>query len=143
MNTLVWTPAMDAVIVDNRGLLSMAVLADMLKVTRNAVAGRTNRLRLAPLARLRVNVKVPPKVCAVRRVRAARVRAPRREWMPAVAIASTAPDSMSLMLMDLQPRHCRCITSGDVAPVFYCGRETVSGSSYCSHHARVFGGRRW
>ncbi len=123
-----WNLERDTYITVNRGELSAEYMAKFLKTTRNAVIGRSHRLKLPELTRsptgrpkkerpLLSKVRKPPTVCAP----------------PPMAV-----EPLNIPFIDLGPKHCREIVGyGDFNLSLSCGHPTLHESSWCRWHHSV------
>ncbi len=125
-----WTVDMDAYITANRGAQSAAVMGLHLKVSRNAVIGRSHRLGLEKLARAPAATK---EVRAYKRMAARKslVRAePLREFVP----RPMPIESLNIPFIDLGPHHCREIVGSEgIGQSLSCGHP-IARESYCRFH---------
>lgn len=129
---MIWNEALDQILIQNRGLLSAAKIAELVGhgVTRNAVIGRCTRLGLARLAR----------TPAIRKERRPRLvgRDSKTRKPPTKEFASPPVPVVPLNIpfIELERRHCREIVGKDGFMSLSCGHPVVADSSYCRwHHA--------
>lgn len=125
--------------------LSFTVMAELLRVTRSAIAGKCARLKLvrtendfAAAGRIGGTISAenrrlnrPPKFNFARKAQAGPPR------VKAAAVSERHPDAPPLLnipLVDLEPHHCRFIPGDDRK---FCGQPKQEGSSYCGFHDRV------
>ncbi len=125
-----WTADMDAYITANRGAQSAAVMGAILKVSRNAVIGRSHRLGLEKLARAPAATK---EVRAYKRgvARKSLVRVePLREF-----VSRPIPvEPLNIPFLDLGPHHCREIVGSEgIGQSLSCGHP-IANASYCRFH---------
>jgi GcrA cell cycle regulator len=116
--------------------LSCSQIADEIGVSRNAVIGKINRMRLsrfgAVIAKPRQR-RAPPRFSSQHHILAAL----RAEPLP---LRQEAPvENMSrCSLVDLAEEECRWPISDPGARDFgFCGRKAVNGLPYCAAHARM------
>ncbi len=117
-----WTPERDAYITANRGAVSAATMGLFLKVTRNAVIGRSRRLGLEKLSRSPTG---RPKQVRPSKVRVA----------PTVCLPPPMPVApLNIPFLDLGQRHCREIVgSAGIGQSLSCGHP-IARESYCRWH---------
>ena len=110
-------------------MLSASQVAQKLGITRNAVLGKANRLRL-PTHKAKTSK--------------GHIRKPVKKPKP-VAVAPIGiidepvpaePEFLGLTLMELSPASCR-FPRGDKAPFEYCGQMQQDGSRYCRFHHQL------
>lgn len=98
-------------------------------ITRNAVAGRANRLKL-PTAQVKQSNQRKPRARKVPVVTKA----------PPTAVPEPAPpEPLAITIYELTSETCRFPLGGFEAhpPYLYCGLPKQEDSSYCLHHTRV------
>lgn len=128
--TLRWTPAEDAVLLDGRkeGLSFRRIAAILGNRTESAVKNRRNQLiaigvrveRRRPPMPIRVKVKAKPAAPNYARPE-----------------PSLAPESLKLLCEELKPNSCRYIAGDPKDGGTYCGHETVPDESWCSYHMGI------
>ncbi len=133
-----WTPARVARLAElwSEGV-SASVIAKEFGCTRNAVIGKTNRLRIeTPVPRggpKTPHDKISP--CVIRRIakRPPHTREPGRRWNNDNAI----PMQQRRTLLTLERHHCKW-PCGDprTEQFYYCGGKRWGKSSYCHHHSQ-------
>jgi hypothetical protein len=114
--------------------LSASLIADRMAKTRNAVIGRSYRLR--GYRRLKAN--------PTRRTTRTTVMKPNpghnKKLNPAppavLAEPSPDPDRRMITILELTPRTCRW-PHGERPPYLYCGAPPLYGKSYCEAHFLV------
>lgn len=131
--------------------MSYSQIGAVFGVSRNAISGVVDRNKWiksgAPSISIKANRKqggivggAPGKTLREARKKArAKASVQPQEAVVVTVSADSAPDDISaplmLSLMDLTNRTCRWPIGDPRASDFgFCGHETVSGSSYCSHH---------
>ena len=112
--------------------LSASGIASRLGVTRNAVIGKTHRMKMT-ISRAK------PAAPVVARVR---VRWPAAKHRPLPVAAPVTPPielpPLGLRIEQLELGVCR-YPYGEFPPFLYCSQTTKPGSPYCPwHHARCF-----
>lgn len=121
-----WTPERDFYITENHGEKSAAVMALFLGTTRNAVIGRSHRLKLPKLSR---SPSGRPK--KEREYKPSKT-APIRIEPPPMPVAP-----LNIPFCDLRPHHCREIVGyGDYGLSLSCGHP-IHKSSCCRWHNAV------
>ena len=126
-----WTPEFDKIIIDNRGLVSSTRIAEMIGgVTRNAVLGRINRLKLPKIGHARSGRPKGKRINGERKER----KAPTREYLsPPIPV-----EPLNIMFIDLEPFHCREIVGSlGYGQSLSCGHPVIEGSSYCRWHHSI------
>src|SRR5262245_341015 len=116
--------------------LSCSQIADEIGVSRNAVIGKINRMRLsrfgAVVARPRQR-RAPPRFVSQHQILAALRAEP--QPLPQEAPVDAGP---RCSLVDLDEAGCRWPISDPGARDFgFCGRTKVNGLPYCAGHARM------
>ena len=109
--------------------LSASGIASRLGVTRNAVIGKTHRMKMT-ISRAK------PATPAVARVR---VRWPAAKQRPLPHVVAPAPIELAplgLRIEQLESGVCR-YPYGDYPPYLYCGQPTKPDSPYCAFHHRI------
>jgi len=98
-----------------------------IKVTRNAVIGLVHRNRWAHgvMTMIKHKPRKPHPRKHVKRPVPRAIELPPRKKVPAGG----------LTIFDLLDHHCRW-PAGEKPPFRYCGREAITGSSYCTAHHR-------
>ncbi len=126
---------MDAYITANRGAQSAATMGLFLNVTRNAVIGRSHRLKLEKLTRSPTG---RPK--QERKDRPSKVRKLPR--LPEWVFEPIAPvEALNIPFVDLAPHHCRQIVGSEgIGHSLSCGHPVVRGS-FCRWHGSINYGR--
>ncbi len=128
-----WTADMDAYITANRGAQSAAVMGLFLKVSRNAVIGRSHRLGLERLARA---------PAATKEVRAYKRSVARKSLVRVAPTVARLPPPMpveplNIPLIDLNSSHCREIVGSEgIGQSLSCGHPIAKGS-FCRWHGSI------
>jgi GcrA cell cycle regulator len=109
------------------------------KVTRNAVIGKCERLKIKLQGRPHKNepFSPSPEVLQIKPVSRPKVprEAVRKEPIPE-AFMICEPITDPIEFMDLEPHQCRW-PFGDSAPFKFCGADKREGSSYCGFHSKL------
>jgi GcrA cell cycle regulator len=138
-----WTPERVALLKERiEAGLSSAQIARELGVSRNAVIGKANRLRLSRFKRATAGQpdENGPRTNARPRI-ATRHRTLRALWakpQPASAAEVPVECARRCSLLELAPWHCRWPMGDPSAQGFgFCGNKPVDGLPYCPGHARM------
>ncbi len=123
-----WNAEMDSYITANRGAISAAAMAIHLKVTRNAVIGRSHRLGLEKLTRSPTGRPKAERVYRPSKVRVA----------PVVCLPPPMPiEPLNIPFIDLGPHHCRQIVGSEgIGQSLSCGHP-IAKESYCRWHYSI------
>ena len=133
--------------------LSFSIMAELLKTTRAAIAGKCARLKLTRpeldyaaagriggkiSAQKRREAKPKKRVSKFNFARTSPAITPRAmnetAGVSVIRVSPNAPPSLNIPLVDLEPHHCRFIPGDDR---LFCGQPKQEGSSYCAHHDRM------
>jgi GcrA cell cycle regulator len=97
-------------------------------VTRSAVAGKVNRMKLSTIKRIRrlPKARTPQTLAAATTLKPARQAPPPRPALKPLMID----------ILELTRHTCR-FPYGDVPPYLYCGCPPLKGSPYCVHHTKL------
>jgi len=116
--------------------LSCSQIADEIGVSRNAVIGKINRLRLAP--RDRVIAKPRQRKVALRLVTQHDILTALRSAPPPAVEEVPVPQEPRCSLAELCEGKCRWPISDPGRRDFgFCGGKAVDGLPYCAAHARI------
>jgi GcrA cell cycle regulator len=124
MNGKLWSKERDAQLVKMREEgFSASQIATKLGVTRNAVIGRADRLRLDG----------PPKSVRPKFVQKQKLLTQVKPVTWGAALTNLTAQAKAIL--DLEPHHCRWPIQD--APYAFCGGTKQDGSSYCPYHRGV------
>jgi GcrA cell cycle regulator len=113
--------------------LSCGAIARKLDLSRSAVIGKINRLRVARGNPLITARKPRPRKASTKLADVTAVVEP-EEILPAEVVET--PASGLFALVDLEPWQCK-YPIGDALPYRFCGAQSVQGCSYCAEHIPV------
>jgi hypothetical protein len=127
----VWTPEMDAILAEQWGTRSTALIAQAITeahipVTKNAVISRAHRIKLEKLNNNAAQERKPRR--RTHPVRTTRVRISR-------PIPQPFSGSLDIPFLEIGPNQCREIVGVGVA--LCCGQPQTVASSYCHHHHAI------
>lgn len=98
---------------------SYTMIGERLGVTRNAIAGRVNRLGWSVRSMAGRQPTKPPKP---------------PKPIPAPPVAFTA---IGVTLVDLERHQCRYAIGEDDGIHLFCAATTTEGASYCAEHVKI------
>jgi len=132
---------------------SFGQIADIFKMTRNAVIGKAHRLGLKGN---KPKTVLPSRPTQKKPVKSSSPRQPKKPPLifrsvdanrvaPSIDLITKADDAVSMGVKlsklewaDGKPSNCRAVLRGQGRDVVYCGKANVGGSSYCQHHTERF-----
>ena len=132
---LIWCEEFDRIIIDNRGRMSSALIAELIGhgCTRSAVVGRARRLGLEKLSRVDPQRSTRPRATPPRHA-GFNLDVPWNSEVPPL-IDTLIPLEQRRTLLTLGPRDCRWPVGDPQAEgFFFCGAEKAGDESYCAAH---------
>lgn len=125
---------------------SASYIGGVMNMTRNAIIGKTHRLKLTRRAADKVSQDGALTKTMRRKVAATKrpAKPPRERKPPAPPIDYTLnPNNPGVTIHELKwsgsaPSNCRAILTTKKDGARYCGEPNLDGESYCAGHCKIF-----